>query len=525
MPGLSTGLSAGSPVVVSGFYHELIVELVAIAAVALAVVVGAVAWRRLRGAPRAAVAAEPVARCVVRVAFGAIWVFDGILQAQASMPLAMVPQVVAPAASTSPGWVQAMVNWGGNLWNQHPISVPASAVWIQLGIGIWLLVAPRGWWSRAAGLVSLAWSVLVWALGEAFGGIFAPGLSWLTGAPGGVVFYAVAGLLVALPLTAWTPRLGRRLLAIYGSFLVAMALLQAWPGRGSWQGAGRHTTGNLTATLQTMAGNSQPHWLASLIAASARGVGAHGGAVNLVVVVLMTTSGVLLLTGRRTSVRAGVGVLVALTLVDWVIVQDMGFWGGVGTDPNSMLPQAILVVVGALALRAAPSEAPARVPRLAPLVTSAASLVAVGVLVVGSVPALAASVAPAASPVLAEAAGGAARALDRPVPAPVAARMTSGSALLVEVGHCGARTTWEVRIAASAAARWPTTVLVRGGCASLTVPAGFVRVSGPARDAGSILVIHHGRERAAVEVRGPHSSALRSSYATVLVDALVSSAR
>ncbi len=520
MPGTSTGLSAGSPVVVSGFYHELIVELVAIALVAVVVGVGAVAWRRRRGVEAAMVAAEPLARCVARVAFGVIWIFDGVLQAQSSMPLAMVPQVVAPAASTSPGWVQTLVNWGGTLWNQHPISVPASAVWIQLGIGIWLLVAPRGWWSRAAGLVSLAWSVLVWVLGEAFGGIFAPGLSWLTGAPGGVVFYAVAGLLVALPLTAWTPRLGRRLLAAYGALLLLMALIQAWPGRGSWQGAGRHVTGNLTATLQAMAGNSQPHWLSSLVAAAARGVGAHGGAVNLAIVVLMAASGVLMATGRRTNARVGVGVLVALALVDWVIVQDMGFWGGVGTDPNSMLPQAILAVTGYLALRPAPSEVPARVRRVAPIVTTAASLVSVGVLVVGSVPALAAAAAPAASPVLAQAVGGTARPLDRAVPPAVAPKVGSGSALLVEVARCGARANWEVTIAQSAAARWATSVLVSGACPSLALPTGWTRVSGPTGDGGSILVIREGRMRAAVTVSGPHTSALRSSYATVLVDAL-----
>ena len=45
--------------------------------------------------------------------------------------------------------------------------------------------------------------------GEAFGGIFAPGLTWLFGAPGAVLIYAVAGALIALPERAWrTRRLG-----------------------------------------------------------------------------------------------------------------------------------------------------------------------------------------------------------------------------------------------------------------------------------------------------------------------------
>ena len=60
----------------------------------------------------------------------------------------------------------------------------AAAVWIQAGLGLWMIVRGRGWWSRLAGLVGVAWGLVVWVFGESFGGIFAPGLSLLTGAPG-----------------------------------------------------------------------------------------------------------------------------------------------------------------------------------------------------------------------------------------------------------------------------------------------------------------------------------------------------
>ena len=72
----------------------------------------------------------------------------------------------------------------------------------------------------------------MWVFGEAFGGIFAPGVTWLFGAPGAVLFYCVAGILIALPERAFaTPRLGRIILSAGGLFLIGMALLQAWPGR------------------------------------------------------------------------------------------------------------------------------------------------------------------------------------------------------------------------------------------------------------------------------------------------------
>ena len=52
-----------------------------------------------------------------------------------------------------------------------------------------------------------------------------------------MLLYVVAGALLALPERAWdSPRLGRLLLGGTGAFFLGMALLQAWPGRGFWQG-------------------------------------------------------------------------------------------------------------------------------------------------------------------------------------------------------------------------------------------------------------------------------------------------
>src|SRR5580693_6433042 len=147
------------------------------------------------------------------------------------MAVGLPSQVIAPAAQASPGWVQDLVNWGGTSWSYHPVQAGSAAVWIQVGLGMWLLVAARGWWSRVAGLASVGWGLVVWAFGEAFGGVFAPGLSWLTGAPGGVLYYCAAGALLALPARRWlSPRLGRLLLVGTGVFLAGMAVLQAWPG-------------------------------------------------------------------------------------------------------------------------------------------------------------------------------------------------------------------------------------------------------------------------------------------------------
>ena len=270
------------------------------------------------------------------------------------MPLGLPSAVTQPSASTSPQWVQHVVNSGATIWSNHPVEAAAATVWIQLGLGIWLLVAPRGRWSRLGGLASAGWGLVVWVFGEAFGGIFAPGLTWLFGAPGAVLFYCAGGVLVALPERAYfSKRLGRAVLALGGLFLIGMAVLQAWPGRGYWQGR----DGTLTTMVQAMAKTPQPGFLSSWLGSFGSFVGAHGWGVNLFVVLSLAGIGILLVSGRPKPVLIGLAALVVLCLADWVLVEDLGFLGGVGTDPNSMLPLALVLVSGYVALVRVPAMA------------------------------------------------------------------------------------------------------------------------------------------------------------------------
>ena len=157
MGGMGAGLSANNPTIVAAFHRALVREgLIALVLVGLVVV----AWNLLRGVQLArgsdperasvsvATPTEPAARRLLRVSFGLIWVFDGILQGQAH--------------PCRPGWS------GGSFSRPLPPrrrgfstscrpaptcgrttrSAAVASVWIQVGIGLWLLVAPRGTWSR-----------------------------------------------------------------------------------------------------------------------------------------------------------------------------------------------------------------------------------------------------------------------------------------------------------------------------------------------------------------------------------------
>jgi len=60
----------------------------------------------------------------------------------------------------------------------------------------------------------------------------------------------------------------------------------------------------------------------------------------------MAGIGAALLTGRLSVVRPAVVIAIAFCLATWVLVQDLGFFGWLCTDPNSMLPQALLRAAG-----------------------------------------------------------------------------------------------------------------------------------------------------------------------------------
>jgi cytochrome oxidase Cu insertion factor (SCO1/SenC/PrrC family) len=360
---MNSGLSPSDPVLVAAFRSALLHQgVIALVMVVFLGLVGATArvWRAGAAAGTAATAQdpEPRGRRLLRTGFGVLWIFDGLLQAQPKMAGGLATQVIAPVAASSPAWVQHLVNWGGTIWSYHPVQAGAASVWIQIGIGAWLIAAGRGAWSRLPGAASVAWGLIVWVFGEAFGGIFAPGLSWLTGAPGGVLCYVVAGALIALPEDAWrSPRFGRWLLAGLGGFFAGMAVLQAWPGRGSWQGMVGGKPGPLAGMVREMAATPQPHVLSSLLSGFASFVTRHGFAVNLVVVLALAGLGVLFLTGRPRLVRYAVWAGIGFCLATWVLVQDLGFLGGLGTDPNSMIPLILLFSAGYLALVPAPRTA------------------------------------------------------------------------------------------------------------------------------------------------------------------------
>ena len=112
MPGMNTGLRTNDPTIGAAFramlVHEGLIVLLLLALLALG-------WNafqaiRIRGEAKGRAwhevrsPTEPIARRLLRLSFGFIWIFDGLLQGQQSMPLGMTTQVIQPSAAASPSW-------------------------------------------------------------------------------------------------------------------------------------------------------------------------------------------------------------------------------------------------------------------------------------------------------------------------------------------------------------------------------------------------------------------------------------
>src|ERR1700749_327963 len=170
MPGMNSGINVNDPTVVAAFKSALLHQgLIALLIFALL----GFAWFSVRawlptGQPsgadgtRVPAAPEPSWRQALRIGFGLLWVFDGILQAQPKMAVGLTSQVIEPAAASSPHWVQDVVNWAGTTWSYPLMQAGAAAVWIQVGIGIWMLASPHGLLSRLAGVAGVGWGPGGW---------------------------------------------------------------------------------------------------------------------------------------------------------------------------------------------------------------------------------------------------------------------------------------------------------------------------------------------------------------------------
>lgn len=283
----------------------------------------------------------------LRIGLGAIWILDGLLQAEPAKfarnyPLGSLAQSVMGA----PGWVSRSVLDGIHPFvAQWPWWNLASTL-LQLSIGICLV---SGRFTRLALAVAAVWALSIWWLGEAFGMLPSGFATVEAGAPGPALVYAVLGLM------AW-PRQGRpdvdrrAFLATWTALWVGGAVLHL-----PWV----YPNGRVLVANLSMSSAGSPRYLADLSRWSADVVSAHPTGVVVGLATAETAIGLGWLV-RRADPRLWLVPGVALTGALWAVVQQLG---GVltsgGTDP-SLGPVVVLLALTAWPDRASRHEARTR---------------------------------------------------------------------------------------------------------------------------------------------------------------------
>jgi hypothetical protein len=284
---------------------------------------------------------------VLRIGLGILWLVDGILQMQPGMfTMDMVSDVMQPAATAQPAWLQHLIAWSIHLVTPRLVAFNWGIVALQLLIGL-LLLTPWRRTERAGLILSVLWGAAVWLFGEGLGQLLTGTATFLAGAPGSAFYYALFSvfLLAAGKDRALEGPRNPLLLTLVLSLGLA-ALLQLAPT--FWTPLG------LAAPFGQAAMMPQPLWLRAAIDAVGTLAARAPVAVNLTLVLVPAALALLLLLRPRAPlVLAAVGVYLFLV---WAFGQDFGMLGsGMATDPNSA-PVLLLALLAQR--RPAPSPVP-----------------------------------------------------------------------------------------------------------------------------------------------------------------------
>ncbi len=257
----------------------------------------------------------------LQTALGCIWLLDGALQFQSFMYSKGFIQMLTGMASGQPTWLNSSLTWAAHIAGGDLTLFNTLFALTQVALGVGLLYRPT---ARLALAGSIAWALVVWWFGEAFGMMFMSMASPLTGAPGAASLYGL------LALVAWPNGRPGGMLGVRGTRTawVVVWLLMAW----LWLQAPSSNPDAITAAIN--AAPSGMSWLSTVQNWAANAAQGNGVPIAFVAAALSAT--IALGVGFDWRARPLLKLAVVLSLVYWVLGQ--GFGGivqGGATDPNS----------------------------------------------------------------------------------------------------------------------------------------------------------------------------------------------
>lgn len=275
---------------------------------------------------------EPSHRTFLRYSFGFLWILDGILQMQPGMATGFSNAILSPLVSSSPPFVAYLVGSGISVWNTNPSTFNVLASLLQVYIGAGLILFSDGLFFKLTQVIAIAWGVILWVFGEAFGSVFFNLGTWLTGSPGSALIYTAVSVLLLIR----TPRISDSRLMAYSMaiFWAFAGIAQLNPVNGFWQ------QGAIGAIPLAMSQNTQPALLSSALYSFSVMLSGDPVLWNSILIAAMLAAAVLW------YLKPSVAWIYAtfLSATTWVLFQGMGIFGGFGTDPNSGLPLLLVSV-------------------------------------------------------------------------------------------------------------------------------------------------------------------------------------
>jgi hypothetical protein len=263
----------------------------------------------------------------LQLALGAAWLVDAGLQLQPYMfSRQFITGTIDPAAAGNPWLVARPIIWAAHLAAGHLALANAGFALIQLLIAAGLFYRRS---VKCALGVSIGWSVLVWWLGEGFGGLLT-GASPLTGLPGAVILYALVAWLV------WPS--GSR----GGGLAPRFAWMTLWALLGCYQLLPANRSPGAVSAIFAAAASGEPGPVRSLDSGLALLTAGHGQVASLVIWALCVAVGLGVASVRLTRPALILGGLLGALV--WVGQAFGGIATGQATDPNSG-PLFILLAV------------------------------------------------------------------------------------------------------------------------------------------------------------------------------------
>lgn len=284
-------------------------------------------------------------RRTAQTLLGVIWLLDALLQLQTFMYSSGFIAMLRSMSAGQPGWLASSVNWGADLAHHDLMLFNTLFALTQVAIGLGLLYRPT---VKPALVLSFGWALVVWWFGEGFGMLFMNMAQPLTGAPGAVILYALAGLL------AWPNGRPGGLVGVRVARAVWLVLwiLMAW----LWLLA-PSSSANATYTAINAAPSGMS-WLTTVQDAAASA--AKGNGLVVAIVLALASAAIGIAVYRNWRPRPFLALAVVLSLAYWVLGQGFGgVFMGHATDPNAA-PLFILLAYQLYAL--IPFDAGAQAP-------------------------------------------------------------------------------------------------------------------------------------------------------------------